>query len=225
MDRNPWIVQMGWKKPYGQGTRQPSVATLEMLDLKSPGRWRRRLTAIIAAAVLVAVLLSALGQVSGQQHPYAPPPPSITKNHGSVLELPRTLSSHSNDSSRTTSPRTSQFLPELQTPPRALREHPGYEQVTLTVTDQNGRYVTGLQEGDFRVYIDGIGRSVKFLRQDRNTPVSVGILADTSGSMRCDQTRTVARGDRTVHPQPQQSRRRISSRILEPCFPAPAVHT
>jgi Ca-activated chloride channel family protein len=75
-------------------------------------------------------------------------------------------------------------LQDLQTPSRAVREHPGYEQVTLTVTDQNGRYVTGLQEGDFRVYVDGIGRSVKFLRQDRNTPVSVGILADTSGSMR-----------------------------------------
>jgi Ca-activated chloride channel family protein len=51
------------------------------------------------------------------------------------------------------------------------------------VTDRNGRYVTGLQEGDFRIYVDGISRSVQFLRQDRNTPVSVGILADTSGSM------------------------------------------
>lgn len=129
------------------------------------------------------MLLSALGQASGQQHPYGPPPPSITNNHGSVLELPRTLGSQGNDSSLTTSPRTSQLLQDSQTPSRALREHPGYEQVTLTVTDQNGRYVTGLQEGDFRVYVDGIGRSVKFLRQDQNTPVSVGILADTSGSM------------------------------------------
>jgi Ca-activated chloride channel family protein len=120
------------------------------------------------------MLLSALGQASGQQHPYGPPPPSITNNRGSVLELPRTLGSQGN---------TSQLSQDLQTPSRALREHPGYEQVTLTVTDQNGRYVTGLQEGDFRVYVDGIGRSVKFLRQDRNTPVSVGILADTSGSM------------------------------------------
>lgn len=145
-----------------------------MLDLKSPEKWRRRLTAIIAAAVLVAMLLSALGQASGQQHPYGPPPPSITNNRGSVLELPRTLGSQGN---------TSQLSQDLQTPSRALREHPGYEQVTLTVTDQNGRYVTGQRESDFRVYVDGIGRSVKFLRQDRNTPVSVGILADTSGSM------------------------------------------
>jgi hypothetical protein len=130
------------------------VATFEMLDLKSPERWRRRLTAIIAAAVLVAMLLSALGQASGQQHPYAPPPPSITNNHGSVLELPRTLGSQG---------KRSQLSQDLQTPSRALREHPGYQQVTLTVTDQNGRYVTGLQEGDFRVYVDGIGRPVKFL--------------------------------------------------------------
>ena len=121
------------------------------------------------------MLLSALGQASGQQHPYGPPPPSITNNRGSALELPRTLGSQGN---------TSQLSQDLQTPSRALREHPGYEQVTLTVTDQNGRYVTGLRESDSRVYVDGIGRSVKFLRQDRNTPVSVGILADTSGSLR-----------------------------------------
>ncbi len=69
-------------------------------------------------------------------------------------------------------------------PSRSLREHPGYEQVTLTVTDRNGRYVTGLQEGDLRIYIDGIPRPIEFLRQDRNAPVSVGIVADTSGSMR-----------------------------------------
>jgi hypothetical protein len=106
------------------------------------------------------MLLGALGQASGQQHPYAPPPPSITNNHGSVLELPRTLGSQGNDSSLTTSRQTSRPLQELQTPSPALRERPGYEQVTLTVTDQNGRYVTGLQEGDFRVYVDGIGLSV-----------------------------------------------------------------
>ena len=137
-----------------------------MLDLKRPERWRRRLTATIAAAALVAVL-SALGQASGQQHPYGPPPPAITHNQGSVLELPRTLGNQQ----------------ELQTRSHTLRKRPGYKQVTLTVTDQNGRYVTGLQKGDFRVYVDDKGRSVDFLQQDHDTPVSIGILADTSGSM------------------------------------------
>jgi Ca-activated chloride channel homolog len=164
--------------------RKPAAAMLEMPNLRSLERCRRRPIATIAAAVLLATLLSALGQASGQQHAYVPPRPSITNNQGSVLELPRTLGSQGSDSSLTTSRQTSQPLQQLQTPSRALREHSGYKQVTLTVTDQNGRYVTGLQEGDFRIYVDGISRSVQFLRQDRNTPVSVGILADTSGSMR-----------------------------------------
>jgi Ca-activated chloride channel family protein len=165
-----------------QGTRKPSAATLEMSNLRGPESCRRRPTATIAAAVLVATL-SAPGRASGQQHAYVPPPPPTNKNQGSVLELPRTLGSQGSDSSLMTSRQTSQPLQDLQTPSRALRKHRGYEQVTLTVTDRNGRYVTGLQERDFRIYVDGISRSVKFLRQDRNTPVSVGILADTSGSM------------------------------------------
>jgi hypothetical protein len=47
------------------------------------------------------------------------------------------------------------------------------------LTDQNGRYVTGPQKGDFRIYVDGVERPLEFLRQDLNTPVSIGILAET----------------------------------------------
>jgi Ca-activated chloride channel family protein len=72
---------------------------------------------------------------------------------------------------------------ELELPARAMRAQSGYEQLTVTVTDQGGRYVTGLQKGDFRVYVDGIQRPLEFLRRDANTPVSIGILVDTSGSM------------------------------------------
>jgi len=148
------------------------------MDLIGLERWRRRLATV--ATVLVAMLLGAPGQASGQQHPYARRPHSMTNNQ-SMLELPRT-SGRDNGKSFTMSPRTSQRLQDLGTS-RALRAHPGYREVTLTVTDQNGRYVTGLQEDDFRVYVDGIGQSVEFLHQDGNTPVSIGIVADTSGSM------------------------------------------
>src|SRR5260221_13258307 len=140
---------------------------LEMLSLRGLGKCRRRPTVPIAAAVL-ATLLGGLGQAYGQQHAYVPPRPS-TKNQGSVLEMPRILGSQGSDSSLTTSRQTSQPLQQLQTPSRALREHSGYKQVTLTVTDQNGRYVTGLQESDFRIYVEGISRPVQFLRQVPNT--------------------------------------------------------
>jgi Ca-activated chloride channel family protein len=72
---------------------------------------------------------------------------------------------------------------ELTLPTRELRQQPGYEQVTVTVTDPGGTYVTGLQKGDFKLYMDGQQRPIEFFRQDLNTPVSVGILVDTSGSM------------------------------------------
>ena len=72
---------------------------------------------------------------------------------------------------------------ELVIPKRQLRDQPGYQQVTVTVTDPNGSYVTDLQKQDFNLYMDGQQRPIEFFRQDFNTPVSVGILVDTSGSM------------------------------------------
>ncbi|HXW85212.1 MAG TPA: VWA domain-containing protein [Candidatus Binataceae bacterium] len=72
---------------------------------------------------------------------------------------------------------------ELVLPSRELREQRGYQQVTVTVTDPNGSYVTNLTKDDFRLYMDGQERPIDFFRQDLNTPVSVGILVDTSGSM------------------------------------------
>src|SRR5208282_2145797 len=72
---------------------------------------------------------------------------------------------------------------ELTLPTSELRNQPGYAQVTVTVTDPDGTYVTGLQKDDFKLFLDGQQRPIEFFRQDLNTPVSVGILVDTSGSM------------------------------------------
>jgi Ca-activated chloride channel family protein len=71
----------------------------------------------------------------------------------------------------------------LVLPPRELAHQPGYEQVTVTVTNPQHGYETNLTKNDFRLYIDGQQRPIEFFRQDLNTPVSVGILVDTSGSM------------------------------------------
>ncbi|MBF6569774.1 MAG: VWA domain-containing protein [Candidatus Binataceae bacterium] len=72
---------------------------------------------------------------------------------------------------------------QLTLPPHELARQPGYEQVTVTVTNPRHGYETGLNKGDFRLYIDGQQRPIEFFRQDLNTPVSLGILVDTSGSM------------------------------------------
>ena len=55
--------------------------------------------------------------------------------------------------------------------------------VTATVTDATGRFVAGLGQGDFLVYEDGQPVQVTHFSAER-VPVSLGIVLDTSGSMR-----------------------------------------
>ncbi|HYB90558.1 MAG TPA: VWA domain-containing protein [Candidatus Binataceae bacterium] len=114
----------------------------------------------------------------------SPPPLIIPSNQnpaGSTLELPPLPSRQGTTAS--IPPPGPQPGQELVIPTRELREQPGYEQVTVTVTDHNGTYVTNLQKDDFRLSMDGQQRPIEFFRQDLNTPVSIGIVVDTSGSM------------------------------------------
>ena len=54
--------------------------------------------------------------------------------------------------------------------------------VTATVTDSKGRFVSGLRQEDFTVYEDGEVQEVSHFSSDR-VPVSLGIALDASGSM------------------------------------------
>jgi VWFA-related protein len=58
--------------------------------------------------------------------------------------------------------------------------------VTATVTDDNGRFVSGLRREDFTVYEDGKLQDVSHFSNDR-VPVSLGLLLDTSGSMSAEK--------------------------------------
>jgi len=58
--------------------------------------------------------------------------------------------------------------------------------VTATVTNENGRFVSGLQREDFSVYEDGRRQEVSHFSSDR-VPVSLGIILDASGSMTSDK--------------------------------------
>src|SRR5262245_23211101 len=54
--------------------------------------------------------------------------------------------------------------------------------VTATVTDQTGHFVSGLTVNDFVLYEDGKPQEIKQFESER-VPVSLGIALDTSGSM------------------------------------------
>ena len=55
--------------------------------------------------------------------------------------------------------------------------------VVATVTDSRGRYVPNLIQEDFTLEEDGKVQKISHFSQDKNVPVSVGILLDTSASM------------------------------------------
>ncbi len=131
----------------------------------------------------LAMLIAGATPAAPQQRELTAPPSTINGQGGSVLEVPTAPAGQAGKDTSAVpqlAPQQGQAL-ELQS--RALRSQRGYEQVTVTVTDQSGHYVTGLQKGDFRIFVDGIQRPFEFLRRDTSTPVSVGILVDTSGSM------------------------------------------
>jgi VWFA-related protein len=63
----------------------------------------------------------------------------------------------------------------------------------ITVLGDDGRPVTGLTADNFRVYEDGREEKIK-LFQPEDTPATVGILIDNSGSMRNKRNDVVAAG-------------------------------
>ncbi|HET9359721.1 MAG TPA: VWA domain-containing protein [Vicinamibacterales bacterium] len=64
--------------------------------------------------------------------------------------------------------------------------------VTATVTNDNGRFVSGLRRQDFTVYDDGVVQDVSHFSSER-VPVSLGILLDVSGSMSVEKLATARR--------------------------------
>src|SRR5437588_3235688 len=55
--------------------------------------------------------------------------------------------------------------------------------IIATVTDGRGRYIPNLTQDDFILEEDGKRQQISHFSQDRDVPVTVGILLDTSGSM------------------------------------------
>src|ERR1700730_3917289 len=153
-------------------------------DVKRRGRRSgRRYSRAATAAICLVILVAAVSTATPQQGGFGPPPSTTHGQGGSVLEVPSSPANQGGEDAPTMPQLAPQQGQELELPARALRGQSGYEQATVTVSDQGGRYVTGLQKGDFRIYVDCIQRRLEFLRRDTNTPVSIGILVDTSGSM------------------------------------------
>ncbi len=77
-------------------------------------------------------------------------------------------------------------------PPPADPQDPKYKlnvqvelvNVTATVLDESGKYQDGLRLEDFQVFEDGSEQKISFFSHDLRVPLSIGVLIDSSGSMR-----------------------------------------
>jgi Ca-activated chloride channel family protein len=145
------------------------------------GRATRLLAALAMLAAMTAGAIPAGAQQAGGSPSSSMVLPGKQGSSTSTLELPAMPGAQGGASMNVPPPASQQQ--ELVIPSRELREQPGYEQVTVTVIGPSGTYVTGLRKDDFKLYLDGREQPIQFFRQDTNTPVSIGILVDTSGSM------------------------------------------
>ena len=73
-------------------------------------------------------------------------------------------------------------LPSPDTAP--IRVNVDLVQVVVTVTDAAGHYVTNLRPQDFVLEMDAAPQQIAHFTQDAETPVSLGLVIDTSISMK-----------------------------------------
>jgi VWFA-related protein len=72
--------------------------------------------------------------------------------------------------------------PPEQAPP--IRVEVELVNVVFSVTDRRQRYVTGLGPDDFAVLEDGVPQAIKYFTNEANLPLRIGLLIDTSSSVR-----------------------------------------
>ncbi len=117
-----------------------------------------------------------------QQAPRPSSPQRYAPLQPQVLELPPTGQ-----------PSVQEF-PQQQTIP-SVRRLPSSKRpkqlLTITVTDQNGQYVSGLRAEDFMLYEGDLSQPITYFNTGQQEPVSLGFLVDMSESMHGKRRRAV----------------------------------
>ena len=152
--------------------------------------------ALVSFIVLTVAILGILGTASAQTKPREDPSPQPVKNKDLLTVQPPPAKSSTPDS------KPQRDSPLLETQPLFGQKKPGTEvddktqiiintdliTFTVTVTDIYGRFVSGLGKNAFSIFDDKQQQEISFFSDD-DSPVSVGILFDVSGSMSGEKVR------------------------------------
>jgi VWFA-related protein len=74
--------------------------------------------------------------------------------------------------------------PQSTAPPPTITVHAQLVNLPVVVRDKNGALVTTLNKNDFALAVDGRSQPIRYFDRDNNLPLTLGLLVDTSGSVR-----------------------------------------
>jgi Ca-activated chloride channel family protein len=130
-------------------------------------RHREQVRVIIVIALVCSSLALTIGLATAQNPPQPPPAKPVNQQRG--------------DRQKKTPQR--QEAQSLDAVGESIKIPTEMVQLDVKVTDQNGRPVSGLTKNDFVVYEDKVSQSIESVSAEE-APVSMGLVIDTSGSMR-----------------------------------------
>jgi VWFA-related protein len=131
------------------------------------------------------LLLAPLGRLQAQATPPGLPPANTNQPSQSTAPAQTPAATQAPANGASGSQNQTGLLPRDQPPTETLRLFSREVDLIFTVTDHRGHFVTGLAQQDFGLLDDGRppSRVVSF-KQQTNLPLRVGIMLDTSTSIR-----------------------------------------
>ena len=134
-------------------------------------RHREHVRVIVVIALMCACLALTIGLATAQHPPQPPPAKLVNQQKGDQKKkTPQRQEAPAERQSQDTGGESIKIPTEMV-------------QLDVKVTDQNGRPVPGLTKDDFVVYEDKVSQNIESVSREE-APVSMGLVIDTSGSMR-----------------------------------------
>ncbi len=140
---------------------------------------KKRLACTFLTALFVIALSQLLTARAGQDNKASPQNPKIEPAKAKPGDAPVPAKASVED--RTTAPKAGDI--KLQKPKDDIRIGTSIVNVTVSVTDPYGRFVTGLGKDHFELFDDKVKQQIAHFTDD-DAPVSLGIVYDVSGSMK-----------------------------------------